>query len=86
MSTNASYSFNVIGNRTLVAHFISELYSVIATSAVPAIGGTTSGGGVYANGDNVTLSASPNDGDAFAGWRFGGELVSPVRKSPFRGW
>lgn len=43
----------------------------IAVAANPANGGTVSGGGSYASGSQVTLTASPASGYRFAGWSDG---------------
>jgi hypothetical protein len=78
VSTNASYTFTITGNRTLVANFdviIITQYSV-TLSADPPAGGTTSGGGNYNSGSNVTVTASPNVGYAFINWTEGGNPVS----------
>jgi hypothetical protein len=47
---------------------------VIATIA--GTGGTTSGGGTYLCGSNVTLTATPDSGHMFANWTEGGNIVS----------
>jgi hypothetical protein len=76
VSTDLSYSFNVTGNRTLVAHFTWDAGVTIATSSAPAIGGATSGEGPYLVGANVTVSAVPSEGYGFANWRASGLVVS----------
>ncbi|MFO7593523.1 MAG: hypothetical protein R6X15_05695 [Pseudomonadota bacterium] len=48
----------------------------ISTSAVPAEGGTVSGGGSYDDGDQVTVTATPNDGYSFSSWTAGNSEVS----------
>jgi uncharacterized repeat protein (TIGR02543 family) len=74
VSTSASYSFTATSNRTLVANFI-QTYT-IAASASPTADGTVSGGGTYANGDNVTLTATPKTGHTFTNWTESGSVVS----------
>ena len=76
VSTNTSYTFNVTGNRTLVAYFLSDTGVTITTSSAPAAGGTTAGEGGYFAGDNVTVSATPNASYAFVNWTVGGAVVS----------
>ena len=56
-STNASYTFNVTGNRTLVANFALNTYSITAT-ANPTAGGTVTGAGTYNQGASCTLTAT----------------------------
>ncbi len=75
VSINASYTFPVSTNRTLVANFSLISYSV-TTSSNPTAGGTTSGGGTYNFGTSVTLSATPSAGYAFVNWTEGGTPVS----------
>lgn len=59
VSTAASYSFNVTGNRALVANFVvTGTQAVISTSASPAAYGTTSGGGNYLSCDTATVIAN----------------------------
>ncbi|MCF7675287.1 MAG: hypothetical protein K9M97_08070 [Akkermansiaceae bacterium] len=68
VSTDSSYSFNVTGNRTLVANFTWDAGVTITTSPSTAIGGTTSGDGPYTTGDEVMVSAVENGGYAFVKW------------------
>jgi len=44
----------------------------------PIIGGITSGGGAYAMGATVTVTATPNVGYVFVSWTENGTVVSPV--------
>lgn len=67
VSTNATYSFTVNGNRTLVAHFESQVYT-ISVSANPSDGGTVYGGGDYSAGITCHLIAVPNSGYSFLNW------------------
>jgi Divergent InlB B-repeat domain len=48
----------------------------VSTSSSPTNGGTTSGGGTYASGSSITVSATPNGGYVFTGWARGGSVVS----------
>jgi uncharacterized repeat protein (TIGR02543 family) len=75
VSTNASYTFTVTGNRTLVAHFSTQSYIITAT-ADPVEGGTVSGSGGYNYGDNCTLVATANAGYNFVNWTKNGTQVS----------
>lgn len=74
-STNASYTFNVTGNRTLVANFAPNTYSITAT-ADPTAGGTVSGAGTYNHGASCTLTATANPGYTFVNWTKNGNPVS----------
>lgn len=74
VSNSASYSFAASANRALVANFVSAI--AINTASNPAAGGTTSGGGSFASGASVTLTATPNAGYAFTNWTEGAVVVS----------
>ena len=50
--------------------------TVVTTTANPAEGGTLTGARVYNNDDDVTLTATANDGYKFVNWTKGGEQVS----------
>jgi uncharacterized repeat protein (TIGR02543 family) len=75
VSTSASYNFNIAANRTLVANFSLNTYTII-TSSSPAGGGTTSGGGTFNYGTSMTLVATPNANYTFVNWTEGGTTVS----------
>ena len=75
VSTNANYTFTVSGNRTLVAQFQVQSYT-ISVSANPSNGGTVSGGGSYNYGQSCTVVASANSGYEFTNWTEGGSVVS----------
>ena len=75
VSTNATYSFTVTDNRTLVANFQINTYTISAT-ANPTEGGTIEGDGEYTHGQNVTLNATANTGYTFVNWTESGEVVS----------
>ena len=74
VSTNPNYTFNVTGNRTLVAQFQGQSY-YIATSSNPTNGGTTSGNGLYQYGENCTVTATPAQGYEFVNWKENGSVV-----------
>jgi uncharacterized repeat protein (TIGR02543 family) len=75
VGSSPSYTFTINGNRTLVANFIRNTYT-INTSASPVAGGTTSGGGTVNGGDSVTVQALGNPGYSFVNWTEGGAEVS----------
>ncbi len=77
VSTNANYTFNVTGNRTLVANFeaLPQNYT-ITVSANPNNAGTVSGGGTYQQGQSCTVRATANTGYAFTNWTENGNVVS----------
>ena len=75
VSTNASYIFTVTGNRTLVANFQAQSYTITAT-ADPTEGGSVTGGGTYNQGQSCTLTATPADNYNFVNWTKNGQQVS----------
>jgi hypothetical protein len=77
VSTSASYTFMVTGNRTLVANFQEQIvYYSIRVSANPIVAGTVTGGGSYPQGESCTVSATANEGFSFSNWTEGGNVVS----------
>ena len=75
VSTNARYTFTVTGNRTLVANFTVQSYT-INVAASPNYGGTVSGGGSYNYGQSCTLTATPAANYTFVNWTKQGQVVS----------
>ena len=76
VSAEAEYSFAVTGNRSLMAHFTSQEYTITAT-AEPEEGGSVNGSGGYNNGDECTLTATANEGYEFLNWtKEDGTIVS----------
>jgi uncharacterized repeat protein (TIGR02543 family) len=70
VSTSPSFSFNMAGNKNLVANFAAVAagkYAVVLT-ANPALGGATFGSGSYDAGSTVTIVAVPNTGYSFVNW------------------
>ena len=82
VSQNASYTFNVTSNRTLVAQFQVQSYTITA-SASPANGGNVSGGGTYNYGQSCTLVATPSTGYTFVKWTKNGTEVSTNARYTF---
>jgi len=82
VSTNASYTFTVTSDRTLVANFTQSSYS-ITTSSNPVAGGTTTGGGGFNYGASVTVNAMPASGYQFSNWTEGGTAVSTTSSYVF---
>lgn len=74
VSTDPDYQFYVSGNRELVGHFAPG--HRIAVSVNPPHAGTAGGGGVYADGANLTVDATANPGYVFLNWTEGGTEVA----------
>ena len=66
VSTELLFSFNVTGNRDLVANFAEG--HRIDVAAVPKNAGNASGGGVHPDGSPVTLTAEARFGYLFTNW------------------
>ena len=77
VSTNPNYTFTIDKNRSFVANFekIPENYT-ITTSSNPSEGGSVSGGGVYQEGKEVIVEATPNLGYQFKSWTENNVVVS----------
>ena len=75
VSEDASYTFTVTGNRTLVANFQANSYT-ITVKPDPQEGGTVSGGGTYQQGQSCTVNAEANSGYTFINWTEDGNHVS----------
>lgn len=75
VSTNANYTFTVNSNRSLVANFSLNSYTITAT-ANPSDGGTVSGAGNYNYGTSCTLTATAATGYSFTNWTENGSVVS----------
>ena len=75
VSTNPNYTFTVTGNRTFVAQFQEQNYT-INVSASPTDGGTVSGAGIYGINTTCTLTATANAGYAFVNWTQGTAAVT----------
>ena len=70
VSIEPIYSFEVRGNRSLIANFTGSAPSdyVISASANPRSGGTIEGAGTYTYGQTCTLIATPAEGYEFDCW------------------
>ena len=75
VTTNASYTFIVTGNRTLVANFTLNSYTITVT-ADPSEGGRVTGAGNYDHGTSCTLTATANENYEFINWTKNGIEVS----------
>ena len=65
VSADATYTFNVTADRNITATFTTVTYTITVS---PAYNGTATGGGTFAEGAEVTLTAIPNPGYKFIGW------------------
>ena len=75
VSTDETYTFTVIENANLVAHFSLNHYN-ITVSVDPEASGTATGGGSFTYGETCILTAIPNTGYAFVNWTKNGTVVS----------
>ena len=74
VSTSASYSFTVTGDRTLVANFKLINYTISAAANDSTYGSIT-GAGNYDHFATATLVATPATGYHFVSWTEGGAVV-----------
>lgn len=75
VSNQASYTFTVNSNRTLVANFTQQEYTITAI-ANPSNGGSVTGGGTFTYGQSCTLTAIAATGYTFVRWTENGSQVS----------
>ena len=75
VSSNASYTFTVTGDRTLVANFSLQTYTV-SVSVNPTNGGIVTGGGSYSYGQSCSVTAMANTGYTFTNWTENGTVIS----------
>ena len=73
VSTHAKYIFTATANRTLVAHFSLNQYTVSTATAGAGKGAVRLDppGGTYGYGTVVTATATANTGSVFSGWSGG---------------
>ncbi|MBI9038761.1 MAG: hypothetical protein JEY97_11560, partial [Bacteroidales bacterium] len=77
VSTDASYTFTVTADITLVANFnLLPVFYTVTTEANPVEGGTTTGDGPYEEGTDATVIATANTGYEFVDWTVDGTQVS----------
>lgn len=78
VSNSAGYTFVITTNRTLVANFINNIYT-LTLSASPVAGGTVAKSPnqlSYNSGTMVTATATPNAGYTFVNWTEGALIAS----------
>ncbi len=75
VSSDANYAFTINSDRSLVANFTLQTYT-ISVSANPGNGGGVSGGGTYTYGQSCTVVATAAAGFTFANWTENGNAVS----------
>ncbi len=75
VSNTATYTFDIVSDRSLIANFAHDIYSINATPS-PGEGGIVSGSGSFYFGQTATLIATPNPGWEFVNWTKNGTEVS----------
>ena len=70
------------GDRTLVANFEADEYTIAAT-ANPANSGSVEGAGTYSYGTEATLTATPATGYSFTNWTENGTVVNATNPYTF---
>jgi len=79
---NATYTFTVMGARSLVAHFTPKNY-IINLSANSPEGGEVSGGGSFQYMETATILAEANENYVFVNWTEGVDTVSTSAEYTF---
>ena len=74
VSTDATYTFTVDADRTLVANFVPTYTITVAVN--PTESGSVIGGGIYQHGQSCTVTATPAGGYVFDNWTENGNVVS----------
>jgi len=75
-NTDNPYSFQVTKNITLTANFKKDAKFNVAIVVNPENAGNVTGAGLYNQDDEVTVTASPNEGYDFVSWTKDGNIVS----------
>lgn len=73
ISTESQFNYEVTKDTNLVANFQKKTFGVGITLSGS---GTVSGDGSYQFGDNVTVTATPDEHNRFIGWFIGDDLIS----------
>lgn len=81
VSSAGTYTFNVTGNRTLVAKFKPVYY--VTVIAEPEEGGDPEADPIYEVGELARLKAKPNNGWSLVNWTQNGVVVSTVENFEF---
>ena len=81
VSTEAEYTFVITGARSLVANFVT-LHEVTA-SVNDENFGSVAGAGIYGYGEEVTLTATANEGYKFVNWTENDTVVSTEAEYSF---
>lgn len=73
ISTEPTFDFELTEDTHLVANFKKKIFLV----TIGLLGsGTVSGDGSYQFGDEVTVTATPDEHNKFIGWFIGNDLIS----------
>ena len=75
VSTEMEYTFPVTGDRTLVANFTLQAYTITVIVG-PTEAGMVTGSGDYHYGEECTLTATAHEGYAFMYWVEDGNVIS----------
>lgn len=76
LSTASPYTFTPTGNITVAAKFAAIPVYTITATIDPSGSGTVTGAGMYQEGTQATITATPAEGYTFNGWTENGATVS----------
>ena len=76
ISTDATFTYTVTADVTLVANFQLKEYAVNVYPNMPEFGEVNVSGGMLKHGTYLSLQATPFDGYSFVGWEIGGVICS----------
>ena len=76
ISTDATFTYKVTADVTLVANFQLKEYAVNVYPNMPEFGEVNVSGGMLKHGTYLSLQATPFDGYSFVGWEIGGVICS----------
>ncbi|MDW3196378.1 MAG: matrixin family metalloprotease [Cytophagales bacterium] len=82
ISAESTLSFIVTSDRSLVANFALESFTITA-GASPSEGGSITGSGTYEFGETATLEATPSTGYNFVNWTENGTEISTASTLSF---
>src|SRR5437667_4111262 len=82
LTSDPSYTFTASANRTLVANFALNTYTIAASSS-PSAGGTLTGRDTVSWGSSHTVTSTAASGYSISNWTENGTVVSSLPSYTF---